>query len=69
MLIALFLLLAVWIIGDSVIFNARKRALCWQSPNLGLDNHKVVWIGSPGMHWNELCPKIELLIEYPSQLY
>ena len=49
-----------------MIFNARKRALCWQSPNLGLDNHEVVWIGSPGMHWNELCPKIELLIEYPS---
>ena len=64
-IVALFLLPAVWIIGDSVIFDAGKRALCRQSPTLGLDNHKVIWIGTPGMHWTELCPKIELLIEYP----
>lgn len=57
---ALYLFPDIWIIGDSLITHLHERAIFRHSVNLGLDGRKVHWIGSGGMLWEQLLPKLQL---------
>lgn len=59
---SLYPLTDIWLIGDSLITHLHDMAEFRGSLNLGIPSKRVVWLGTRGMHWEQLRPKFQLMM-------